>query len=202
MSNARDVMDLEADLPVMALRNRLLFPGVVIPFDVGREKSVAAVDAILAGQRNVIAVFAQRDPSVEDPGESDLYPTGCAALVIKRIKHSSGNYSLVLEGAGRIRLEGLTQIDPYLRARTRRLQETAPDAADLTSARLREAASRAGRLVELFLEDPGILTKERTPGALADLLAAHADLPLEDQVRLLETLDPTERQLQLLELLR
>src|SRR3954453_18006171 len=84
------------ELPVLPIRNAGLFPGAVAPFDVGREKSVALVEDIDNLPAPVIAIFARRHPSTDDPGHEDLYPVGCAARVLKALKHSSGNYSLVL----------------------------------------------------------------------------------------------------------
>src|SRR5688572_23016219 len=80
------------------LRDAVLFPGAVAPFDVGREKSVALVEEVHSQASPVIAIFAQRDPATDDPGADDLYPVGCAARVLKALKHSSGNYSLILQG--------------------------------------------------------------------------------------------------------
>src|SRR6202044_2254384 len=111
------------ELPVLPIRNAVLFPGAVAPFDVGREKSVALVEDIDNFSSPVIAIFAQRDPSTDDPGAEDLSPVGCAARVLKALKHSSGNYSLILQGLTRIRLEGVTSNAPYLKAKVRRLDE-------------------------------------------------------------------------------
>src|SRR6188508_108964 len=110
------------ELPVLPIRNAVLFPGAVAPFDVGREKSVALVEDVDNLPGPVIAIFAQRDPSTDDPGFDDLYPVGCAARVLKALKHSSGNYSLILQGLTRIRLESVITQSPYLKARIRRLE--------------------------------------------------------------------------------
>src|SRR5450755_5162728 len=101
------------ELAVLPIRNAVLFPGAVAPFDVGREKSVALVEDVHNLSTPVIAIFAQRDPATDDPGADDLYPVGCAARVLKALKHSSGNYSLILQGLTRIRLDTLTQTAPF-----------------------------------------------------------------------------------------
>src|SRR5437870_12256494 len=93
------------ELPVLPIRNAVLVPGAVAPFDVGREKSVALVEDIDNLTQPVIAIFAQRDPSTDDPAQGDLFPVGVAARVLKALKHSSGNYSLILQGLVRIRME-------------------------------------------------------------------------------------------------
>src|SRR5580692_9058052 len=113
------------ELPVLPIRNAVLFPGAVAPFDVGREKSVALVEDVDNLSSPVIAIFAQRDPSTDDPGAEDLHNVGCAARVLKALKHSSGNYSLILQGLVRIRLDSVTQSGPYLKAKIKRLDETA-----------------------------------------------------------------------------
>lgn len=94
---SEDEIKFGDELPVLPIRNAVLFPGAVAPFDVGREKSVALVEDVHNLQNPVIAIFAQRDPATDDPGADDLYPVGCAARVLKALKHSSGNYSLILQ---------------------------------------------------------------------------------------------------------
>src|SRR6202050_3200913 len=111
------------ELPVLPIRNAVLFPGAVAPFDVGREKSVALVEDVDNLPSPVIAIFAQRDPSTDDPGSEDLHNVGCAARVLKALKHSSGNYSLILQGLVRIKLDEVTQTGPYLKAKVKRLEE-------------------------------------------------------------------------------
>src|SRR5580693_5492136 len=112
------------ELPVLPIRNAVLFPGAVAPFDVGREKSVALVEDVDNLPAPVIAIFAQRDPSTDDPGKDVLHQVGCAARVLKALKDSSGNYSLILQGLERIKLDEITQSAPYLKAKVARLGET------------------------------------------------------------------------------
>src|SRR6186713_173470 len=112
---SEDELKFGDELAVLPIRNSVLFPGQVAPFDVGREKSVALVEDIHDKASPVIAIFTQKDPVTDDPGASDLYPVGCAARVLKALKHSSGNYSLILQGLTRIRLDAVTQTSPFLR---------------------------------------------------------------------------------------
>ena len=105
-------IEFGSELPVLPIRNAVLFPAAVAPFDVGREKSVALVEDIENLDQPIIAILAQRDPSTDDPDQSDLYPVGVAARVLKALKHSSGNYSLILQGLVRIRLEQVVTAPP------------------------------------------------------------------------------------------
>ncbi|HEX3346263.1 MAG TPA: LON peptidase substrate-binding domain-containing protein, partial [Polyangiaceae bacterium] len=161
------------ELPVLPIRNAVLFPGAVAPFDVGREKSVALVEDVDNLTAPVIAIFAQRDPSTDGPGKEDLHQVGCAARVLKALKHSSGNYSLILQGLERIRLDEVTQAAPYLKAKISRLNETqtADDEAEALSMSLRDIAKQVIQLMpELPREAASLIDSITAPGALADLV--------------------------------
>ncbi len=192
------------ELPVLPIRNAVLFPGAVAPFDVGREKSVALVEDVDNLSSPVIAIFAQRDPSTDDPGRQDLHPVGCAARVLKALKHSSGNYSLILQGLERIRLDEITQSGPYLKAKVGRLNETnsGDDEAEALSMSLRDIAKQVIQLMpELPREAGSLIDSIQAPGALADLVAANLDAPVDEKAGLLETLDVKDRIRKVLKLL-
>ncbi len=199
-----DAVHFGDELPVLPIRNAVLFPGAVAPFDVGREKSVALVEDVDNLPSPVIAIFAQRDPSTDDPGSDDLHNVGCAARVLKALKHSSGNYSLILQGLVRIRLEGVTQAGPYLKAKIKRIDEAGleDDEAEALSMSLRDIAKQVIQLMpELPREAGSLIDSIQAPGALADLVAANLDAPVEEKAQLLETIDVKERIRKVLRLL-
>jgi len=192
------------ELPVLPIRNAVLFPGAVAPFDVGREKSVALVEDVDNLPSPVIAIFAQKDPSTDDPGSEDLHAVGCAARVLKALKHSSGNYSLILQGLTRIKLSDVTQNAPYLKAKVRRLDEAGleDDEAEALSMSLRDIAKQVIQLMpELPREAGSLIDSIQAPGALADLVAANLDAPVEEKAQLLETVEVKERIRKVLRLL-
>src|SRR5271165_3689766 len=192
------------ELPVLPIRNAVLFPGAVAPFDVGREKSVALVEDVDNLSAPVIAIFAQRDPSTDDPGKDDLHQVGCAARVLKALKHSSGNYSLILQGLTRIRLDEITQAAPYLKAKVVRLDEqnATDDEAEALSMSLRDIAKQVIQLMpELPREAASLIDSIQAPGALADLVAANLDAPVDEKAQLLETIDVKDRIRKVLKLL-
>jgi ATP-dependent Lon protease len=192
------------ELPVLPIRNAVLFPGAVAPFDVGREKSVALVEDVDNLSSPVIAIFAQRDPSTDDPGKDDLHHVGCAARVLKALKHSSGNYSLILQGLTRIRLDEMTQTGPYLKAKIGRMQEqnAADDEAEALSMSLRDIAKQVIQLMpELPREAGSLIDSIQAPGALADLVAGNLDAPVDEKAGLLETIDVKDRIRKVLKLL-
>jgi ATP-dependent Lon protease len=199
-----DQVQFGDELPVLPIRNAVLFPGAVAPFDVGREKSVALVEDVDNFPAPVIAIFAQKDPATDDPGADDLHQVGCAARVLKALKHSSGNYSLILQGLTRIRLDDVSQSAPYLKAKVKRLEETGvdDDEAEALSMSLRDIAKQVIQLMpELPREAGSLIDSIQAPGALADLVAANLDAPVEEKAQLLETVDAKDRIRKVLRLL-
>src|SRR6188768_1425444 len=201
---SEDELKFGDELPVLPIRNAVLFPGAVAPFDVGREKSVALVEDVHNLDSPVIAIFAQRDPATDDPSADDLYPVGCAARVLKALKHSSGNYSLILQGLVRIRLSDLTQTTPYLRAKIVRVESPSLEdvEAEALAMSLRDVAKQVIQLMpELPREAASLIDSIQAPGALADLVAANLDAPVEEKSQLIETVDIKERIRKVLRLL-
>jgi len=201
---SEDELKFGDDLPVLPIRNAVLFPGAVAPFDVGREKSVALVEDVHNLQSPVIAIFAQRDPSTDDPSGDDLYPVGCAARVLKALKHSSGNYSLILQGLTRIRLDQVTATSPYMRAKIARVETAGAEdvEAEALAMSLRDVAKQVIQLMpELPREAGSLIDSIQAPGALADLVAANLDAPVEEKAQLIETVEVKERIRKVLKLL-
>ncbi|MAQ17547.1 MAG: endopeptidase La [Sandaracinus sp.] len=197
-------VELPPELPVLPIRNAVLFPGAVAPFDVGREKSVALVEDIENLDQPIIAIFAQRDPGTDDPTQSDLYPVGVAARVLKALKHSSGNYSLILQGLVRVRMEGFVGEEPYIKTRVSKLEEPKIDdvEAEALAMSLRDVAKQVIQLMpELPREASSLIDSIQEPGQLADLVAANLDAPVDEKAQLLETIDAKDRIRKVLRLL-
>src|SRR6201984_3786259 len=102
-------------LPVLPVRDTVLFPGAVLPLTVGRESSLALVNS-LEGEEKLLAVVAQLDPRIEDPSAADLHKIGTLAKVHKTVKMPNGNVVVFLEGLQRVQVAELLSLRPYLRA--------------------------------------------------------------------------------------
>ena len=105
-------------LPVLALKNTVLFPGIVIPITVGRDKSIRAINKAYESDR-IIAVLAQRDSKVEEPDIDDLFRVGTIARIIKLIKMPDGTTTAILQGRKRFRLSEMVRDEPYMEAYAR-----------------------------------------------------------------------------------
>ncbi|MDF2448508.1 MAG: lon [Bacteroidota bacterium] len=116
-------------LSILPLRNTVLFPGVVIPITVGRDKSISLIKEAYKGDRT-IGVVAQKNDSIEDPQQDDLNAVGTVAQIIKMLRMPDGNTTVIIQGKKRFRIKEFTQSEPYYRAKTERFEETRPEKND------------------------------------------------------------------------
>ncbi len=117
--------NLPEEVPVIVLRNTVLFPNVVLPITVAREKSVKAINE---AQKNGkwIAVVAQKNGNEEDPNPEDIYQVGTLAKIVKQIKMPDGNTTIFIMGRMRFRIEAYTQVEPYYTAKIKYLEDNFP----------------------------------------------------------------------------
>src|SRR5215213_880927 len=99
-------------LPILPIRNVVVFPGTVMPLNVGRPKSKALLDEVMPGEK-VIGVVTQRNADTEDPKMDDLHLVGCACMILKLFKLPDGNQSIIVHGLARFKLHSLDQTDPF-----------------------------------------------------------------------------------------
>src|SRR3954451_4843863 len=100
-----------SQIPILPIRNIIVFPGTVIPLNVGRQKSKLLLDEVMPGEK-IIGVLTQRNPDVEDPKAEDLFPVGVACMILKLFKLPDRNQSIIVHGLARFRLKSLTQTEP------------------------------------------------------------------------------------------
>ena len=177
------------ELPVLTVRDTVIFPGAMLPITVGRPASVALVQSL--GENRTIAVVSQLDPRVETPGPADLYEIGTVCVMHKAIRVPKENLLLFCEGVARIRTREFTATEPFLRARVERIVETEPEpTAELEALRqnviglFQQIVSASPNLSDDLATTAAQITE---PGRLADWVAGN-----------LPSLSPAERQ-QLLE---
>ena len=108
--------EIPEEVPIMTLRNAVLFPGVVIPITVGRDKSIRLIKEAYKRQQ-AIGVVAQKDAAVEDPNQNDLHEIGTIAMVMKTLQMPDGNTTVIIQGKRRFKLQEVTQTEPYLKGK-------------------------------------------------------------------------------------
>src|ERR1700743_150333 len=110
-------------LPILPIRNIVVFPGTVMPLNVGRQKSKNLLDEVMPGEK-IIGVVTQRNAETEDPQNEDLYNVGVACMILKLFKLPDGNQSIIVHGLTRFRLNNLDQTDPFAVGQGEALEET------------------------------------------------------------------------------
>ncbi len=161
-------------LPILPLRNAVLFPAAVVPINVGRPRSVRLIEEMAQREIRVIGVVTQRSPDTEDPTSSELYDIGTLARIVKVIKLGASNYSVLLQGLGRFRLVDIVNEAPYLTAKVRRFQDplTRTPEIETLARELREMAKALAEYSPPIPRELGTVAENAAdPGALADLVA-------------------------------
>ncbi|HSW30928.1 MAG TPA: endopeptidase La [Longimicrobiales bacterium] len=199
LQRAEDQIEIPDRIPVIALRDLVFFPYMVLPLLIGRARSVAALQEAQQGDGLVLLV-AQRDPSTDDPGSDDLFRLGTVARVVQVSVLPDGTARVVLEGLGRARIRRLNTNTEALRA-TVSLAVPRETEAEGAGEGLRELAERVVRLYAEYArlheripdELPGVLAQTRDRVRLAHLVSGHLILPCTEKQELLEALEPADQ---------
>jgi len=186
---------LPRELPILPVRNVVVFPGTVVPLTIGRQKSKRLIDDVLAGNK-MLCIFAQRREDVEDPKIDDVYRVGTVANVLKLLRVPEGGSTLLVHGLVRAGLEDIVATEPYWRAVIHPHEDA--EASSLEIEALAYSARRtAERVIELSPNVPPeaqqVLGSIEKPGSLADFLAANLSLGIVQKQELLETFDVADR---------
>src|SRR6476646_1947858 len=119
-------LNIPSELPILPLRDTVLFPNSFMPLAVARESSVRLIDDAIANGK-LIAVFTQRDATIEEPVQADLYPVGTATHIHKMFKLPDGSLRLIVQGLSRVTLDEIVALKPYLRAKVSAVEDVLRD---------------------------------------------------------------------------
>jgi len=200
-------------MPILALKNTVLYPGVVLPITIGRDKSIKAVKEAHKGDKYV-AVLSQKDVNDEDPSIEDLYQVGTIAKIIKMLKMPDGTTTAILHGRVRCRLESLSQEDPYLKGSFSKVEDQEAKNKMEFEAVMGSIKDKAAKIIELSPQIPSeasaMLENMGSYSFLINFIASNLNLDISQKQEMLEISDLSKRgqkvlgqldnQLQLLEL--
>jgi ATP-dependent Lon protease len=188
--------DAVRELPLVALRETVIFPEMIVPLQVGRDKSVAALNAAVA-DGGPIALVTQRhaeQEEIDDP--SELYPIGTLAKIAQVVQLQDGTVRAIVQGQSRLRVHAFTQTAPYLKASISELADESPSGVEV-QALMRTVQTQIEQYVANGAPVPpeaAVAARNITePGLLADMVAYSPDMTTEQRQELLETIDVTER---------
>ncbi|QYX54829.1 endopeptidase La [Pseudomonas sp. S07E 245] len=184
-------MKTTLDLPLLPLRDVVVYPHMVIPLFVGREKSIEALEAAMTGEKQIL-LLAQKNPADDDPGEDALYRVGTIATVLQLLKLPDGTVKVLVEGEQRGAVERFNEVDGHVRADVSLIDET--DAPERESeVFVRSLLSQFEQYVQLGKKVPAevlsSLNSIEEPGRLVDTMAAHMALKIEQKQEILEIVD-------------
>ncbi|HEB12065.1 MAG TPA: endopeptidase La, partial [Actinobacteria bacterium] len=182
-------------LPLIPLRDLIIFPNLVVPLFVGRERSIKALEEAMR-MDHLVALVAQKEAETQEPGEGDLYEIGSAATVMQELKLPDGTAKALVEGVTRIKIEEFVQIDPFFKVRVSVVKGPGKKTVE-TEALMRnlvsqfEQTARLGKPIpqEVLLASMNI----DEPGRLADFIAFHLNLRADEKQRILEAMSDPER---------
>ncbi|MFN3827613.1 MAG: endopeptidase La [Micavibrio sp.] len=186
----------EVSLPVLPLRDIVVFPHMIVPLFVGREKSVKALEHVMHEGKQII-LLTQISPSVDDPAPADLYEIGTMGTILQLLKLPDGTVKVLVEGSRRISVKNYTRTDVFLEAIAEDVVDTTDGSNPEIEALARAVASQFEQYVKLNKKIPPevivSINQIEEPAKLADTIAAHLTLKIEDKQNLLQALTTAER---------
>jgi ATP-dependent Lon protease len=191
--------DIPSVLPILPLRNTVLFPGVVIPITAGRDKSIRLIEEAYKGNK-IIGVVAQKDESIEDPSTNDIYKVGTVARILRMLKMPDGNTTVIIQGKKRFEIDAFVQEKPYLQATTKeRIEDRSEEKEPEFEAIIESIKEMAVRIIK---ENPNLPSEatfaikniESNP-FLINFVSSNMNLKVEEKQELLQSDNLKERAL-------
>ena len=193
---------LPETLPILSLRNTVLFPGVVIPITAGRDKSIKLIKDANNGSK-VIGVVSQKDESVEDPGASDIYETGTVARILRVLKMPDGNTTVIIQGKKRFKVAEVLTEEPYLTATIREVPEAKPAEKNKEFEAIIDSIKELA--LQIIKDSPNIPSEAsfaikniKSNSFLINFVSSNMNLSVKEKQKLLENNDLKERALETL----
>jgi ATP-dependent Lon protease len=200
-----EVSEIPKELPILPLRNTVLFPGVVIPITVGRDKSIKLIRDAYKGKR-IIGVVAQRDAEVEEPSQSDLFEIGTVASILKMLRMPDGSTTAIIQGKRRCHIEEILNEEPYLTARASIFEEGKPEEADSEFNAM--VSSIKDLALDIIQASPNLPSEAafairniESPSFLIHFISSNLSNTMEEKQAMLEVKDLKERATVLLQAL-
>lgn len=203
---ADEMMNLKVPdvLPVLPLKNTVLFPGVVIPITVGREKSLKLIREVYR-KNKILGAIAQKDSKIEDPQPNDLYKIGTVAQILKILEMPDGSTSVIIQGKKRFEVKDIVSDKPYFVARVEVLEDLKTGSKDELNAIVGSLKDLSMKIIKLSSNIPPEATfavkNIESHSFLINFLSSNNDMPIEEKQKLLEISNLKQRSIKLLEYL-
>lgn len=193
---------LPETLPILSLRNTVLFPGVVIPITAGRDKSIKLIDDANKGSK-VIGVVSQKDETIEDPTAKDIFETGTVARILKVLKMPDGNTTVIIQGKKRFKVAEVITEEPYMNATVREVAESAPINNNQEFSAIIDSIKELA--LQIIKQSPNIpseasfaINNIESNSFLVNFVSSNMNISVKHKQKLLETSDLKKRALETL----
>ncbi len=187
---------IPASLPLLPIRDAVVFPSMILPLFVGRDVSVQAIETALEGDR-LLALATQRDPEIEEPGPDDIYSIGTVGMIMRLMRLPDDRLKVLVQGLSKIKIVNFLRTEPHIDVEVEELPvEEAPEWTVEVEALIRSVSEKIADLLPLRHLPPELLSitaNVEDPGRLADLVAANLRLRVDEAQETLEILDPVRR---------
>jgi len=196
VENVNENLEIPEILPLLPVRDMVVFPYMVLPLYVGRDASIAAVDEALSGER-MIFLSSQKNAEIEEPDVQDIYNIGTVALILRMLKLPDGRVKILVQGLKRAEIDKYEQEDPFYKVKLNLIEESEPEEGLKSEALVRhvkEQLSKAVNLGKPLLPDLlAVIETINEPGKLADIIAANLGLKAEESQVILEEIEAEKR---------
>lgn len=196
--------DFPEELPILPLRNTVLFPGVFLPITVGRKKSLTLVNEVSKGDR-LIGTLTQKNDNVNDPDGNELYKIGTIAKIIKVLKMPDGSTSVMIQGLKRFEIVEYTSSEPYLKAKVKLCKEIIPDQNSnefkAVVGSVKDLSAKIAQYSKSMADSTFVIKNIENPSSLINIVSSSLDLKIKEKQLLLEKNDLYERGLNVVSLL-
>ncbi|MFZ5811984.1 MAG: endopeptidase La [Thermodesulfobacteriota bacterium] len=193
----KNQLDIPLEMPVLPVRDIVVFNYMILPLFVGRDKSVQAVDAALSGNRYIL-ILTQKDEKVDEPGPEDLFTVGTVGMIMRMLKMPDGRLKVLVQGLTRAKVARYVSTEPFLLSKIEVVEEKDIKEVSLEQeAMMRAAREQSEKILSLrgiaTADIMSVLNSVNEPGRLADLIASNLRMRVDEAQRILECEDPIER---------
>ena len=185
------------ELPILSLKNNVLFPGVVIPITVGRDKSIKLINDANSGNK-ILGVVSQKNKDIEDPKSMDVHLVGTVGQILKHLKMPDGSTTVIIQGKRRFEIENFTQEEPYLKAKINTFIESKPDENDPEFFAL--FSSLKDMALQIIKDSPNIpseasfaINNIESPTFMINFISSNLNADIAEKQKMLEVKDMNER---------
>ena len=188
-------MDVKTKLPLLPLRDIVVFPNMVIPLFVGRDKSITALNEVMKGQKKIVLV-TQKNSEIDDPNKNDIFNYGCQSNILQLLKLPDGTVKVLVEGTKRIKILDFIDENKYVSCNFEYLEEKIDINEDLTPLastaikRLEKLSSINKKISSDVIDN---IKQLKDPSKIADNVASHLNATISEKQQLFETLDVKKR---------